>query len=107
MQHKFRPSRRRLPGASDNAVDRKAAPKRSPPKSSAKRRASWRRYRERKKPGGWGQRFVGVLIDLEFIEELIERKRLAPAHRRDWDKIAKLFRRLLQEEWATYDRAEK
>lgn len=82
------------------------APRR-PPKSSAKRRASWRRYRERQKPGGWGRIVVPVELDIDFVEEVVDRKRLPPADRRNRDAIGKLARRLLQTEWAELTRPPK
>lgn len=82
-------------------------PGRPPPKSSAKRRASWRRYRERQKPGGWGRFVVPVELDLDFVEEIIDRKQLPAADRRNRDAIGKLARRLLQVEWAEMTRPKK
>ncbi|MDF0521587.1 hypothetical protein P0R31_30535 [Bradyrhizobium yuanmingense] len=81
--------------------------RRPPPKSSAKRRASWRRYRERKKAGGWGRIVVPVELDEEFVEEVVDRKQLPAADRRNRDAIGKLARRLLQVEWAELSRPKK
>ncbi|MBR1170708.1 hypothetical protein [Bradyrhizobium liaoningense] len=78
-----------------------------PPKSSAKRRASWRRYRERQKPGGWARIVVPVELDVDFVEEVIDRKRLQATDRRNRDAIGKLARKLLQTEWAELTRPKK
>lgn len=78
------------------------------PKSSAKRRASWRRYRERQKPSGWGRIVVPVELDVEFVELLVlDHKRLPAADRRNRDAIGKLARCLLQTEWERSSRPKK
>ncbi|MCK1620214.1 hypothetical protein IVA96_27280 [Bradyrhizobium sp. 159] len=46
-------------------------------------------------------------LDSDFVEEVVDRKRLPAADRRNRDAIGKLARKLLQTEWAELTRPKK